>query len=324
MRSRFLRALSLLLLALIATLTCPAYAQVPKDFIGTWVMTLASKPFLVLYLAPAADAPVSGYLLRPSHFQTSDGLSFSNIGNTVSRRPIVRSSLQNGALRITVANPSKPDDTDDFDMRLKDASHMAMTIVGSPLEPRVFVRIAQTAGPATDWDEHKTYSDEDAMVTNPEMTRIFDADQKDRQPEKIDWSVVSKADEQRRQQTRKLLADGELHTGEDFEHAAFVFQHGSTPNDYLLAHTLAMVAVKKGQSEAIWIAAATLDRYLQSVKQPQIFGTQYHIPRSGPVTQDPYDRELVSDPLRRQLGVPSQAVQQLQLKQYEAEQKAGK
>ena len=31
----------------------------------------------------------------------------------------------------------------------------------------------------------------------------------------------------------------------------------------------------RGGSADKWIAAATLDRYLQSINQPQVFGTQY-------------------------------------------------
>jgi len=36
-----------------------------------------------------------------------------------------------------------------------------------------------------------------------------------------------------------------------------------------------LVAAAKGDQGAAWIAAATLDRYLQSVRQPQIYGTQF-------------------------------------------------
>jgi hypothetical protein len=152
------------------------------------------------------------------------------------------------------------------------------------------------------------------------MQRIFEEDQKVRQPGvKIDWTAVSKADAERREATQKLLIDGKLHTGEDFERAAFLFQHGSTPNDYLLAHTLAMVAVKKGRGTALWIATATLDRYLHSMHHPQIYGTQFSwSTATAPTTQEPYDRTLISDALRRQLGVPSLAAQEDQRKQYEA------
>jgi hypothetical protein len=104
-----------------------------------------------------------------------------------------------------------------------------------------------------------------------------------------------------------------------FQRAAYVFQHGDTPDDYLLAHTLAMVAVARGQSGAVWIASATLDRYLNSIHQPQIYGTQFRTKPNEPATQEPYNRTLISDALRRQLRVPSQAVQEEQRKRYDAE-----
>jgi hypothetical protein len=80
--------------------------------------------------------------------------------------------------------------------------------------------------------------------------------------------VVNKSDSERRLATRRLLEEGALHTGEDFTWAAFLFQHGDTAHDYLLAHTLAVIVIKKGREDALWIATATLDRYLQSVQQP--------------------------------------------------------
>jgi hypothetical protein len=113
---------------------------------------------------------------------------------------------------------------------------------------------------------------------------------------------------------RKLLADGALSTAADFRAAAFVFQHGGEPNDYLLAHTLAMIAVAKGEQAALWIATATLDRYLIAVGRPQIYGTQYSRDRATRAwTQEPYQRDLVSDALRAQLGVKTSVEQAAQL-----------
>jgi hypothetical protein len=91
-----------------------------------------------------------------------------------------------------------------------------------------------------------------------------------------------------------------------------LFQHGDTSQDSLLAHTLAMVAVAKGASSALWIAAATLDRYLQKIGQPQIFGTQFQQDGKNDWSQDPFDRDLISDPLRQRLGVPILAAQKMQ------------
>ena len=153
------------------------------------------------------------------------------------------------------------------------------------------------------------------------MKRIFAADQTDREvnmaamtPEqRLDWfSKIGPRDAQRRKQVMDLLSRGALHTGEDFEEAAFVFQHGERPDDYLLAHTLATVAIAKGSTKSRWIAAATLDRYLQKIQQPQIYGTQYFVgPNQGAkFTQEPYNRQLIPDPLRTNMCVPDQAAQQ--------------
>lgn len=151
-----------------------------------------------------------------------------------------------------------------------------------------------------------------ALADHAEMARIFAEDQADRQGT-IDWKIVTPRDVARRARVKELLAAGELTSGPDFYGAAFVFQHGSEPNDYLLAHTLAMVAVKLGVAKAIWIASATLDRYLQSVGQPQIYGTQYRKPAGSGWNQEPIDEELISDALRVHLEVPTREAQKKRL-----------
>src|SRR5487761_1465949 len=71
---------------------------------------------------------------------------------------------------------------------------------------------------------------------------------------------VNKRDEMRRTEVRVLLAAGEIRTAQDFHDAAYVFQHGQEPDDYLLGHILAVEAVVKGDVSSKWISAATLDR----------------------------------------------------------------
>jgi hypothetical protein len=161
---------------------------------------------------------------------------------------------------------------------------------------------------------------------NAEMTAIFDADQADRQGTgaAIDWAVVSPRDTARRLRTLALLNGGALRSGDDFWHAAFVFQHGSEPNDYLLAHTLAIVAAARGRPDATWIAAATLDRYLQNIGRPQIYGTQFHITTGQPATQEPYDRALLSDALRQALRVPPLADQERRRAEYDRQERAAR
>jgi len=163
-----------------------------------------------------------------------------------------------------------------------------------------------------------------APANNIEMTRIFEADQAARKdPARIDWNKVAAEDAARRTRTRELLDTGAIRSGSDYWHAAFVFQHGGTPDDFLLAHTLAVLAVARGRQDATWIAAATLDRYLQSMGQKQIYGTQYRSPAPGASwTQDPYDRALISDALREAMGVPVLADQEKRRVEMEARHRA--
>lgn len=161
--------------------------------------------------------------------------------------------------------------------------------------------------------------------SNAEMDRLYAADQSDRQSGfTIDWSVVGKRDQDRRMATKMLLDTGALHSAEDFRNAAFVFQHGGESNDYLMAHTLAIIAVGKGDASALWIASAAMDRFLQKIGQPQIYGTQYTAPdvTKPEMTQEPYERYLVSDAMRRELGVPSLEQQRLRLQDLQAQLKA--
>ncbi len=152
-------------------------------------------------------------------------------------------------------------------------------------------------------------------ASDPDMKRIYDADQ----AERTDLGTgpmkpgADTRDAERRDQTRRLMAEGRLHTGQDFTEAAYVFQHGHG-DDFLLAHTLAVIATKKGDPEGPAIAAKTLDRYLQSHGGKQIYGTQsLYSSATGIWTQDPYDRDLISDALRVELNVPDLASQRQKL-----------
>ena len=133
-----------------------------------------------------------------------------------------------------------------------------------------------------------------------------------------------------RQQTlRTMLATAQIASGDDFLEAAFIFQHGNTPDDFLFAHILAMEAMVRGSASARWIAAATLDRYLQFVKQPQVFGTQYIMDPTHPVhaagaqfpsgrTLEPYNDSFLSDSVRTDFCVPTLAQQKQNVAMFNA------
>ena len=120
---------------------------------------------------------------------------------------------------------------------------------------------------------------------------------------------------------RTMLAASQIASGHDFLEAAVIFQHGDNADDCLFGHILAMEAIVRGTASARWIAAATLDRYLQYTKQPQIFGTQYNIDQNHPVhipgapfrfgkTLQPYNDSFISDSVRTDFCVPTLAQQE--------------
>jgi hypothetical protein len=147
-------------------------------------------------------------------------------------------------------------------------------------------------------------------------------------PGNISEEEFNRHGDARRAETRKLLAEGKIVSGEDFSDASLIFQHGQIPDDFLFAHILAVEALTRGGSADKWMAAATLDRYLQSINQPQVFGTQYSGVKSAgntpkaqvdPLvlniqrTQQPYDPKLLSDSIREGFCVPNVAQQEKNL-----------
>lgn len=130
---------------------------------------------------------------------------------------------------------------------------------------------------------------------------------------------------------RGMLASGEIKTGDDFYDAAFIFQHGDSPEEFLFAHILAMEAMVRGSAAARWMVATTLDRYLQFTKQPQIFGTQYITDRNVPLkvhpsglplpfgrTLEPYNESFLPDSVRTDFCVPVLAQQKENIAQFNA------
>lgn len=144
-----------------------------------------------------------------------------------------------------------------------------------------------------------------------------------------DWPAITKRDGDRRAAAKAILAKESAPTGEEMYYAAFIFQHGQLPDDYLLAHIFATEAIVLGYTKAKWISAATLDRYLQSIGQKQVFGTQfsdekyaYYLQhRNSPdlaekiksigdqQTLEPYDEGLIPDRIRASFCVPSLTAQ---------------
>jgi hypothetical protein len=291
----------------VALLVCGACSSRPAEespYAGTWVVNVEARPFLVLTLERDGDR-FAGTLTRP-RMMTTDGRSVSRIGQDLHTDRVSAGQPPNGALRL-VATPDGEGEMMEFDLKVNASGDGSLALAGAPFPPFPVVR-HMGATPAqvwTGWDATRTYLvDEPYVAPNAEMAAIYQADQAPRQSAKdfqAHAAQIEKDDAVRREKTRALLEKGELRAKEDFRLAALVFQHGAEPRDYLFAHTLALVALAKGDRSASWIASASLDRYLQSIDRPQIFGTAFTFQGTS---REPFDRETLDAGRRRQPALP--------------------
>lgn len=275
---------------------------------GAWVTKAGGQTIFKLEIENNSTGTTAIWT-RPDHF-LFDGDTFSNIDGHVVRRVASEAHVNDGDLILSFEDPEPNSTPDILRVRCAQVRHISVTFMGPDFDPFDFEKTSSNEAQLGPWDAKTAYTREVLRKTNVEMTHIFNADQADRQAEHINSSVVGPADKKRRRRTQELLDSGALQSGEDFYHAAFIFQHGSKADDYLKAHLLSMVAAARGNAGAIWISAATLDRYLRAIGRPQVLGTQFTAPKGGPATQEPYDRSLISDAIRKALRVPPLAEQE--------------
>lgn len=288
---------------------------------GSWAVASGEKTFLVVTLADADDdGAIDGATVEsPKTMSLASGNAASNVAGP----GILRSSravYPSGDSIIAIIAARRPDAPDDVYMisRLAD-DQISFAIPGYPFPPLTLKR-AEVARVSAEWDADATYQlDGQGGDDNGELAKLFADDQAARSSglTAIDWSAVAREDNARRVRVREMIDAGEVKTGADYHAAAFVFQHGDGPEDYLLAHALAVTAVAKGYNGAAWIAAATLDRFLQNIERAQIYGTQFQTSPDGKTTQGKYDSALVSDSMREASRVPPLAEQEAQRKMFE-------
>jgi hypothetical protein len=91
------------------------------------------------------------------------------------------------------------------------------------------------------------------------------------------YAALRERDAARRAEARKLLQPLES-AGDakpiDSYHAAWLLNHGDTPDDAYEAHELARAAALDGYAPARWLAAAAYDRWCMYRGLPQKYGTQ--------------------------------------------------
>lgn len=113
---------------------------------------------------------------------------------------------------------------------------------------------------------------------NKELHRLFVADQQERENHPVfgtaAYLALRSRDQARRQQVQRLIEHDQVHTAQDYYHAALIFQHGDTVEEIWAAHQWAMKSVALGHEAGKWLAAAALDRWHMYQGQPQKYGTQ--------------------------------------------------
>lgn len=142
--------------------------------------------------------------------------------------------------------------------------------------------------------------------SNAELKRLRDEDQADRQfttpPSPEEWKPIAARDKARRARVRQLLDENKIATGDDYDAAALVFQHGDVPEDYQTAHELALIAGVLGKFGSM--VALAEDRFLQSIKRRQRFGTQFAWDGKAGETPEEGTPTAMTEGLRMDLFVP--------------------
>ncbi len=160
-------------------------------------------------------------------------------------------------------------------------------------EPEIVLQVRSKDGPAS-----------------AELRAIAKVDQADRTftkpPTAEEWKPVEARDRARRDRVLELLKSEKLVTGDDFDTAALIFQHGDTPDDFLTAHELAAVGGMLGHVGNL--AALAEDRFLTKIGKIQRVGSQFHFAIDGAAVLNPVDDgkpDSVTDALRRDLFMPT-------------------
>ena len=114
---------------------------------------------------------------------------------------------------------------------------------------------------------------------NNELLALYTADKAERanQP-KVNtdaYTAMRTRDRERRVRVMQIVDANDLETAEDYFHAAWIMNHGDTPEDAEKAHMLALRSSELGYRPARWLAAASYDRWQMYQGKPQKYGTNY-------------------------------------------------
>jgi hypothetical protein len=111
-----------------------------------------------------------------------------------------------------------------------------------------------------------------------ELAALFAADRSDhaipRMVGRPEYADMRRRDADRRARAAAILRDESPTEPVDWYHAAWLFNHGDTPDEAKTACRLAEQAAAGGYEPARWLSAAAYDRWCMYSGRPQKFGTQ--------------------------------------------------
>ena len=121
-------------------------------------------------------------------------------------------------------------------------------------------------------------------LRSKELQALVKADQDDRD----DWqgkspdemNEVVKRDEVRRKRVGEIFGEGCFSKHEDYAAAALVYQHGDNPDHFFQTYIWSKRGVDLGDSKQKRMMVLGIDRYLVTVGQKQLFGSQATKPNS--------------------------------------------
>lgn len=314
MKNRTINVSWLIALSLWIMTALPVTAQ---DWTGDWVWSVQGKPAMIFSI----DASGGGRMIRPLHLTMDANAGYWRVFDASAEQttlPLTLIEVTDDEAMFSTVDTDSGEDTR-YRMIREGTDAAALRLADIPAAPPFALhRASAPITVASDWVPGRAYGRPPVLPDNADLAKLFVDDQADRQGNAALGPEVARQDAERRSAVRRLLDTGQVRSAADHYHAAFIFQHGDQPDDYLLAHALAVSAVARGRDDAAWIAAATLDRYLQAIGRAQIYGTQFQIPGDGSgATQGDYDRALLPDSLRTISGVPPLADQAEQVRGYD-------
>ncbi len=115
----------------------------------------------------------------------------------------------------------------------------------------------------------------------------------------INWDVVTPRDRARKSAVSALFKNTPLNTRGDYFHAALIFQHGETWEDFATAHLLAVRGLQLSPTDPNLqrMVAASWDRMMHSMQHRQWFGTNIFRDSNG----TPLPKEVRPDLLPQSL-----------------------